>query len=47
MDVAMDMEMEQSLSVDWDAVEAGSSLGDLGIVRQGFQQLSLPVEPSQ
>ena len=47
MDVAMNMEMEQSLSVDWDAVEVASSLGDLGIVRQGFQQLSLPVEPLQ
>ena len=44
-DVAMDM--EQSLSVDWAAVEAAGSLGALGIVRQGFQQLSLPVEPSQ
>ena len=47
MDAAMDLDMEQSLSVDWDAVEAASSLGALGIVRQGFQQLSLPVEPSQ
>ncbi|KAL3148134.1 hypothetical protein ABBQ38_014415 [Trebouxia sp. C0009 RCD-2024] len=45
MDVAMDM--EQSLSVDWTAVEAAGNFGTLPVVRQGFQQLSLPVEPSQ
>lgn len=45
MGVAMDM--EQSLSVDWTAVEAAGNFGALPIVRQGFQQLSLPVEPSQ
>ena len=43
----MDVDMEQSLSVDWAAVEAANSLGALGIVRQGFQQLSFPAEPSQ
>lgn len=41
------MESQESLSVDWVAVEAAGSLGALGIVRQGFQQLSMPVEPSQ
>ncbi len=30
---------------DWAAVEAGSTLGRLGLVRQGFWELSKPAEP--
>lgn len=43
----MAMDVEQSLEADWAAVEAAGSLGALALVRQGFQELSAPEEPSQ
>ena len=43
----MAMDVEQSLGVDWAAVESAGSLGALALVRQGFQELSSPEEPSQ
>ncbi|KAL0033603.1 hypothetical protein WJX79_007018 [Trebouxia sp. C0005] len=39
--------MDEPPCIDWAAVEAGGTLGGLGLVEQGFWELSKPAEPAR